>query len=90
MKKFKCKYLEKYATKFHGTKDTGIANEYVIRWPRRVSRRGRPPTGREVGRREPPQAARSGRREPRGSRLRLIGAKYRNKGCGITHLYMYF
>ena len=46
-----------------------------VRWPRRVSRRGRPPTGREVG-----------RHEPRGSRLCLIGAKYRNKGCGITHL----
>ena len=29
-KKFKRKYLEKYATKFHGTKDTGIANEYII------------------------------------------------------------
>ena len=28
--KFKRKYLEKYATKFHGTKDTGIANEYIM------------------------------------------------------------
>ena len=26
----KDKYLEKYATKFHGTKDTGIANEYIM------------------------------------------------------------
>ena len=28
--KFKRKYLEKYATKIHGTKGTGIANEYIM------------------------------------------------------------
>ena len=71
-----------------GWEDDDAISVTLLRWPRRVSRRGRPPTGRKVGRREPPQAARSGRREPRGSRRPAASADpsrppYFTEACSV-------